>query len=107
MAPGETATARVRVRLGLVGFGLALLGLIICGRFFYIQVVLGPQLREEATREYQKTCPVLPVRGMIQDRKGLELAISTRASSAGDDSVGWCSGSRVGQLTNEIGRCWR
>ncbi len=71
----------VRVRLGLVGFGLALLGLIICGRFFYIQVVLGPQLREEATREYQKTCPVLPVRGMIMDRKGLELAISTRVSS--------------------------
>ena len=71
----------MRVRLALVGFGLALLGLIICGRFFYLQVILGPQLREEATREYQKACPVLPVRGMIQDRKGLELAISTRVSS--------------------------
>ena len=44
-----------RVRVGLVGLGLALLGLIICGRFFYLQVVLGPQLREEATREYQKS----------------------------------------------------
>ena len=54
-----------RFRVGLVGLGLALLGLIICGRFFYLQVVLGPQLREEATREYQKTYPVLPVRGAI------------------------------------------
>jgi hypothetical protein len=71
----------VRVRLALVGLGLGLLGLIICGRFFYLQVILGPELREEATREYQKSCPVLPVRGMIQDRKGLELAISTRVSS--------------------------
>ena len=71
----------VRVRVGLVGLGLALLGLVICGRFFYLQVVLGPQLREEATREYQKTCPVLPVRGAILDRRGQELAISTRVSS--------------------------
>ncbi len=70
-----------RVRVGLVGLGLALLGLVICGRFFYLQVVLGPQLREEATREYQKTCPVLPVRGAILDRRGQELAISTRVSS--------------------------
>jgi cell division protein FtsI (penicillin-binding protein 3) len=77
----STAGKWVRVRLALVGLGLALLGLIICGRFFYLQVVLGPQLREEATREYQKSCPVLPVRGMIQDRKGLELAISTKVSS--------------------------
>ncbi len=70
-----------RLRIGLVGLGLVLLGLVICGRFFYLQGVLGPQLREEATREYQKTCPVLPVRGAILDRRGQELAISTRVSS--------------------------
>ena len=63
------------------GFGLACWALVICGRFFYLQVIKGPQLRELATREYQKFCPVLPVRGMIVDRKGLELAISTRVSS--------------------------
>jgi cell division protein FtsI (penicillin-binding protein 3) len=44
-------------------------------------VIRGPELREEATREYQKFCPILPVRGMIVDRKGLELAVSTRVSS--------------------------
>ncbi len=71
----------VRFRIALVVIGLSLLGMVICGRFFYLQVVKGPQLRELATREYQKFCPILPVRGMIVDRKGLELAISTRVSS--------------------------
>ena len=71
----------VRFRIALVVIGLILLGPWICGRFFYLQVIKGPQLREVATREYQKFCPVLPVRGMIVDRKGLELAISTRVSS--------------------------
>lgn len=71
----------VRFRIALVVIGLILLGTVICGRFFYLQVIKGPQLREMATREYQKFCPVLPVRGMIVDRKGLELAISTRVSS--------------------------
>ena len=71
----------VRFRIALLGLGLALLGLVIIGRFFYLQVVRGPQLREEASREYQKFSPVLPVRGMILDRRGLELAISTRISS--------------------------
>src|SRR5208337_2590823 len=71
----------VRFRIALLSLGLALLGLVIIGRFFFLQVVRGPQLREEATREYQKYSPVLPVRGMILDRRGLELAISTRVSS--------------------------
>ena len=71
----------VRFRIALVVIGLILLGTVICGRFFYLQVIKGPQLRELATREYQKFCPILPVRGMIVDRKGLELAISTRVSS--------------------------
>jgi len=71
----------VRLRLGLVGLGLLILGLWVCGRFFYLQAILGPQLREESTREYQKFCPILPVRGSILDRRGTELAVSTRVSS--------------------------
>lgn len=71
----------LRLRLGLVGLGLLVFGLWVAGRFFYLQGIRGPQLREEATREYQKFCPVLPVRGMILDRRGTELAVSTRVSS--------------------------
>ena len=77
----RTISKWVRFRVGLVVIGLILLGAGICGRFFYLQVIRGPQLRELAIREYQKFCPVLPVRGMILDRKGMELAISTRVSS--------------------------
>ena len=71
----------VRLRIGLVALGLVAFGLYISGRFFYLQVIRGPELREEATREYQKFCPILPVRGMILDRNGTELAVSTRVSS--------------------------
>ncbi len=71
----------VRFRIGLVALGLIILGGWITGRFFYLQMIRGAQLREEANKEYQKFCPVLPVRGMIVDRKGLELAVSTRVSS--------------------------
>lgn len=71
----------VRLRIVLVGLGLMGLSLWLCGRFFYLQVICGPQLREEATREYQKSYPILPVRGMLLDRRGTELAVSTRVSS--------------------------
>ncbi len=71
----------VRLRIGLVAIGMAAFGLWLCGRFFYLQIIRGPELRQEATREYQKFCPILPVRGMILDRHGTELAVSTRVSS--------------------------
>ncbi|MGA9756464.1 MAG: penicillin-binding protein [Desulfobaccales bacterium] len=71
----------VRLRIGLVALALFAFGLWVCGRFFYLQAIRGPELREEATREVQKFCPILPVRGMILDRNGTELAVSTRVAS--------------------------
>lgn len=79
MTPGLDKWTRLRIVL--VGFGLICLGLWVCGRFFYLQIIRGPQLREVANREVQKLCPVLPVRGQILDRRGNELAISTRVYS--------------------------
>jgi len=79
MTPGLDKWTRLRIFL--VGFGLICLGLWVCGRFFYLQIIRGPQLREQANREVQKLCPVLPVRGQILDRRGNELAISTRVYS--------------------------
>jgi len=70
-----------RFRIVLVGLGLVCLGCWLCGRFFYLQAIKGPELREKATREVQKLCPVLPVRGQILDRRGNQLAISTRVYS--------------------------
>jgi cell division protein FtsI (penicillin-binding protein 3) len=70
-----------RLRVILVGVGLAGFALILAGRFFQLQILQGAQLREEMDREVEKLCPVLPVRGLILDRKGVELAISTRVYS--------------------------
>ncbi len=79
MTPGLDKWTRLRIVL--VGFGLICLGLWVGGRFFYLQVIRGPQLREQANREIQKLCPILPVRGQILDRRGNELALSTRVYS--------------------------
>jgi len=79
MTPGLDKWTRLRIVL--VGLGLVCLGFWLCGRFFYLQAIKGPELREKATREVQKLCPVLPVRGQILDRRGNELAISTRVYS--------------------------
>ena len=79
MNPGVGKWARLRI--GIVAVGFLVFGLWIAGRFFYLQAIRGPELREEATREYQKFCPILPVRGMILDRNGVELAVSTKVSS--------------------------
>jgi len=43
----------VRLRIGLVALGLLAFGLYISGRFFYLQIIRGPELREEATRVFQ------------------------------------------------------
>lgn len=71
----------VRLRIVLVGVGLLLVSLWITGRFFQLQILEGQDLYEEATGEYKKFCPILPVRGLILDRRGTELAVSTRVSS--------------------------
>lgn len=70
-----------RLRIILVGLGMACLGLVLLGRFIHLQVICGAELREELDREVKKHCPVLPVRGLILDRRGVELAISTESYS--------------------------
>ncbi|MBM4273246.1 MAG: PASTA domain-containing protein [Deltaproteobacteria bacterium] len=71
----------VRLRIVMVAVGLLLVSLWITGRFFQLQILEGRDLYEEATGEYKKFCPILPVRGLILDRRGTELAVSARVSS--------------------------
>ncbi|MFZ2089159.1 MAG: penicillin-binding transpeptidase domain-containing protein, partial [Desulfobaccales bacterium] len=79
MSVGLTKWARVRVIM--VGLGLACACLVLAGRFFHLQIIMGSQLRDLLDREVKKQCPILPVRGLIVDRNGVELAISTQVSS--------------------------
>jgi cell division protein FtsI (penicillin-binding protein 3) len=79
MSVGLTKWARLRIIL--VGLGLAFFGLVLTGRFFQLQIIQGSHLREALDREVKKHCPILPVRGTIMDRNGKELAVSTEVSS--------------------------
>jgi|YelNatPaOPRAMG01_1025707.scaffolds.fasta_scaffold00319_31 cell division protein FtsI (penicillin-binding protein 3) len=79
MSVGLTKWARLRIIL--VGLGLACFGLVLIGRFLQLQIIQGPQLREVLDREVKKQCPVLPVRGTILDRHNKELAVSTQVYS--------------------------
>jgi len=79
MSIGLTKWARLRIIL--VGLGLACLGLVLLGRFVHLQVICGSELRAQLDQEVRRDCPVMPVRGLILDRRGVELAISTESYS--------------------------
>jgi cell division protein FtsI (penicillin-binding protein 3) len=70
-----------RVRIILVGLGLACFVLVLAGRFFHLQIIQGAALREKLDQEVRRDIPILPVRGLILDRRGVELAISTQVYS--------------------------
>ena len=73
----------VRVRIIIVGLGLGFLFLAVLARTIDLKFIQGPSLEEMATRENQKNCPVLPIRGTIMDRNHTELAISSFVKSLG------------------------
>ena len=63
-----------RVRFLAVLFLLAVFGLIV--RLGYIQVVAGPMYSQEAMKQQYKDNIIYPMRGIIYDRTGKELAVS-------------------------------
>ena len=73
----------VRVRIIIVGLGLGFFCLAILARIIDLKFIKGPSLEEMASRENQKYCPILPIRGTIMDRNNTELAISTFVKSLG------------------------
>lgn len=73
----------VRVRIIIVGLGLGLFFVAVFLRLLDLKFIQGPELERKALLAYQKLCPVLPVRGLILDRNGSELAVSTFVKSLG------------------------
>lgn len=73
----------VKVRIITVGLGLGLFFLVVLIRLVELKFIQGPELERKALLAYQKLCPVLPVRGLILDRNGSELAVSTFVKSLG------------------------
>ena len=64
-----------------VGSFFALLWLALWSRAFYLQVVMGPDLAEMASRQHKTTTTITGIRGNITDRNGNILAQTVDAPS--------------------------
>lgn len=83
--------ARARVLLGLLGLGFALLG----GRALHLQVLQGDFLQRKGELRYARLLEMPAHRGMITDRHGEPLAISTPVESV------WASPAEVKATPNQ------
>lgn len=83
-AKPQRSTAGVRLpgsRMAIVGAGLGLLFLLLLGRAFYLQLVKQTFLQGQGSARYSRTIVLEANRGMITDRNGQPLAISTPMQS--------------------------
>jgi len=72
---------RANLRLYTLGAVLVLWCLAICARLVYLQVFRYGEFVERAQHQQQRTVEVAARRGMIYDRAGRELAMSTTVDS--------------------------
>ena len=77
----STARNSTNRRLYLLGAILVLWGGAICVRLVYLQIFCYGQFQQRAQREQQRTLDVAAKRGLIYDRSGRELAMSTAVES--------------------------
>jgi cell division protein FtsI/penicillin-binding protein 2 len=68
-------------RLRIIKIILAFWLLVICSRLVWLQVKEHPFLSARAHKQQQATIPLPPVRGVIYDRNGYELARSSEVKS--------------------------
>jgi cell division protein FtsI/penicillin-binding protein 2 len=68
-------------RLRTIQIVLAFWLLIICSRLVWLQVKEQPFLSARAQRQQQATIPLTPMRGVIYDRNGYEMARSSEVKS--------------------------
>ncbi len=72
---------KTNTRLLLLGAFLVLWGFAICLRLVYLQVFCYGQFEQRAQHQQQRTTDVASKRGVIYDRAGNELAMSTAVDS--------------------------
>lgn len=70
-----------RVRIGVVAFAFAAIGLVIVGRAYQLQIQRGDRYAQAAERQSGRTNRVTAKRGVIKDRHGAELAITVDVDS--------------------------
>lgn len=71
----------LRGRLWLVGIALALSSMTLIGRAAYIQLIHSDFYQRQGQARYLRDLPIATTRGMITDRNGEPLAVSTPVAS--------------------------
>ncbi len=79
--PRGRAQFNLRGRLMLVGGGLGLMALILVGRAVDLQLIDNAFYQQKADSRFLRELPIATSRGMITDRNGEPLAISTPVAS--------------------------
>lgn len=72
----NTNRAKYSKKLIAALFILVVTFLFMIGRLFYVMVVLGPQYKAQALKQWTSDLEIPAKRGQILDRNGLELAVS-------------------------------
>lgn len=74
MAKKVVDIKKTRIKISAFLFLTAIFALIV--RLGYIQIVAGPTYSQEAMKQQYKDTVIYPMRGIIYDRTGKELAVS-------------------------------
>ena len=69
----------LRKRLLAIGMAVTFLFCILCGRFFYVQVLWSEELGYRALDQWTRELPIVAERGKITDTNGVVLADNTTA----------------------------
>ncbi len=75
----EYSVSILRKRLLAVGLAVTFLFCLLCGRFFYIQIVWSEELNYRALDQWTRELPIVAERGKITDRNGVVLASNDTA----------------------------
>ncbi len=75
----EAELARFRTRVFVVSVGVVVCFLLVLARLIYLQIVRHDDLRAQAESNRTAIVPIVPNRGLIQDRNGVVLATNYSA----------------------------
>ncbi len=75
----EFSISILRKRLFATAVAITFLFCIICGRFFYVQVLWSEELNYRALDQWTREIPIVAERGKITDRNGVVLADNSTA----------------------------
>jgi len=77
----------IKLRITVVGIFFFLSFVIIAGRAFYIQVIVGPYMAEIASYQYIKTTKKIQKRGNIYDKNNVTIATTLNGCSIGANPI--------------------